>query len=146
MIVVLVINAIRAPVRLEKERDLAHDGEMALIRNIAQALKTENKKLEKALTKHPEDVCKEEEVRKWLTQLSTRESEFIQWLSHHIEADEDDLKTSGMPISICKSALNNALGNGFVKSFPTGTATGYRIAEGYKDALREVIHPRLIVP
>jgi len=73
-VVVIVINAIRSPVNLEKERDLAHAGEISAARGAVQRLEAENKTFKRALTKHPEDAYKEEEVRGWLAQFTADET------------------------------------------------------------------------
>jgi hypothetical protein len=45
MAVVSIFNAIRAPLKLEKERDSAHDKEMATVRETIQGLEAENQRL-----------------------------------------------------------------------------------------------------
>jgi hypothetical protein len=97
-----------------------------------------------ASRKDPVDEFKEQEVRGWLESFPAEEIKVIRWLLHHGESDDDDFRALLVSVAIRGAALNKAIRHGLVKTFPRGTGTAHKISEGYRDALREVLHPRTV--
>jgi hypothetical protein len=108
----------------------------------AQASKCESRVRNAASRKHPADEFKEREVREWLKPFSEEEISVIRWLLHHGDADDNDFRALPMSVTVRGAALNRAIRCGLVKTFPKGTGTAHKIAEGYRDVLTDVLHPR----
>lgn len=98
----------------------------------------------RALTsKHPEDEYKENQVGEWLKDFNILHIEVLRWLLHNGPADQHELRNT-CPIDdrTRAEALDKAIEVGLVRAVPRGTGTAYGIAEGYRDALRNELHPR----
>ena len=93
-------------------------------------------------SKHPEDLEKERQVREWLAEFDPLEVDFLRWLLHHGPCDQYEVGTCHLDDRTRADSLNKGLSIGLIRSRARGTGTEFRIADGYKDALRNVLHPR----